>query len=119
MSPKWRGWTAQRALAAGALALGALAMFAGEPTRATRGSVDVVALARVVEREGDHVSAIELARLIRDRTPHLRVIDLRSDEDYREYRIPGAEHMSLSDLATRYFDRGSTIVLYSEGGTHA
>jgi rhodanese-related sulfurtransferase len=119
MSSTWGGWTAQRGLAAVALALGALALIAGEPTRGADGRVDVVALARVVEREEDHIGALELARLIRDRPPDLRVIDLRSAEAFREYRIPGAEHMSLADLATRNFDQRSTIVLYSEGGTHA
>ncbi len=119
MSPMWGRWTAPRALAAAALVLGALAMIAGEPTRDAAARVDVVALARIVEREEDHVSAIELARLIRDRAPNLRVIDLRSAEAFREYQIPGAEHMALADLATRDFDRASTVVLYSEGGTHA
>jgi rhodanese-related sulfurtransferase len=119
MSPNWRGWTAQRALAAAALALGTLAMIAGEPTRSSSGRVDVTALARIVEREEDHIDAIELARLIRDRAPGLRLIDLRSAEAFREYAIPGAVRMSLTDLTTQRFEPGSTIVLYSEGGTHA
>ena len=119
MSPNWRGWTPQRVLAAAALALGALAMIAGEPTRSSTGRVDVTALARAVEREEDHIGAIELARLIRDRAPDLRVIDLRPADAFREYAIPGAERMSLTDLTTQDFEPRSTIVLYSEGGTHA
>jgi rhodanese-related sulfurtransferase len=119
MPPTWRGWTFQRALAAGALTLGALAMIAGEPSRGARGQIDVAALARAVEHEEDHVSALELARLIRARTPGLRIIDLRSAEEFGEYQIPGAERMSLTELTQRPFDRDSTIVLYSEGGTHA
>jgi rhodanese-related sulfurtransferase len=112
-------WTLPRVLGAGALALGALALIAGEPRRATIGRVDVDALARVVQREEDHVTAVELAKMIRDRTPYLRVIDLRSADEFREYQIPGAEQMSLTDVARAPFDTGSVIVLYSEGGTHA
>jgi rhodanese-related sulfurtransferase len=115
----WRGWSMERWLATGALALGALAMIAGEPMRDAHGRVDVTALARAVEREEDHVTAVELARLIRDRTPGLRVIDLRSAEEFAEYQIPGAERMSLSEVTRQTFDRDATIVLYSEGGTHA
>lgn len=119
MSPNWREWTPQRALAAAALGLGALAMIAGEPTRGSSARVDVTALARIVEREEDHIGAIELARLIRARTPDLRLIDLRPAEAFREYAIPGAERMSLTDLTTQRFDPRATVVLYSEGGTHA
>ena len=110
-------WTPYHALAAGALLLAAMAMVAGEPDRGRR--VDVNALARAVEREEDHVTALELARLIRARAPGLRVIDLRSAEEFGEYSIPGAERMSLTELTRQRFDRGATIVLYSEGGTHA
>jgi len=117
-SPSIR-WTIPRLLGAGALALGALALIAGEPRRATIGRVDVDALARAVEREEDHVTAIELARMIRDRTPRLRVVDLRSAEEFGEYQIPGAERMSLTDVARARFDTESVVVLYSEGGTHA
>ena len=92
-----RGWTLQRTLAAVALTSAALAMLAGEPVRGARGGVDIGALARAVEHEEDHVSALELARLIRARTPGLRLIDLRSAEEFGEYQIPGAERMSLTE----------------------
>jgi rhodanese-related sulfurtransferase len=109
----------QRGLAAAALTLGVLALIAGEPSRGVSGRVDVGELARAVEQETDHVSAVELARMIRARTPSLRMIDLRSAEEFGEYQIPGAERMSLTELTQRPFDRSETIVLYSEGGTHA
>jgi rhodanese-related sulfurtransferase len=117
MSELRHRWTLHHVLAAAALILAAMAMFAGEPRRASR--VDVSALARAVEREEDHVTALELARLIRARTPGLRVIDLRSSEEFGEYSIPGAERMSLPELTDKPFAHGATIVLYSEGGTHA
>ena len=117
MSEPRHRWTLHHRLAAGALIVATMAMIAGEPERGKR--VDVSALAGAVEREEDHVTALELARLIRARTPRLRVIDLRSAEEFAEYGIPGAERMSLTELTRQRFERDATVVLYSEGGTHA
>jgi rhodanese-related sulfurtransferase len=101
-----------------ALVLGALAVVAGSPNR--RGSsLDVIQLAKAVEGEEDHVTAVELARWIRDRKPDLRIIDIRDSADFDSYHIPGAERFSLEDLSTRGFDPEETLVLYSGGGAHA
>jgi len=105
-------------LGAIALVLGALAVAAGSPAR-NAGSLDVAQLAKTVEREEDHVTAIELARWIRDRKPDLRIIDIRDSADFESYHIPGAERFSLEDLSTRQFDPRETLVLYSGGGAHA
>jgi rhodanese-related sulfurtransferase len=109
---------AHRALAAAAAALALLAAAASEPRRPTR-TVDVDRLARIVENEEDHVTALELARWLRDRKPGLRVVDVRSAEDYAAYHLPRAENLSLTALAHAGFRADETIVLYSEGGTHA
>jgi rhodanese-related sulfurtransferase len=105
-------------LAAVALLLGALAVVAGSSNRAAS-SLDVAALARTVETEEDHVTAIELARWIRDRKPDLRIIDVRDSAEFEEYHVPTAERMSLDRFANRPFKRNETIVLYSGGGAHA
>src|SRR5262245_48297731 len=106
-------------LAVAAALLATLAFVAGDPSPATGGRVDVRALARAVEREEDHVDAVELARWIRDRKPGLRVIDIRSAKEHAEYSIPGSEQIALTDLVDAAIDPGATVVLYSEGGTHA
>ena len=100
-------------LAATALTLALLAMIAGDPTGARTAPADVAALARSVGPQADRISAIELARMIRDRTPGLRVIDLRSAEEFDEYRIPGAEQMSLTAVAAARFDGRETLVLHA------
>jgi rhodanese-related sulfurtransferase len=107
-----------RALAIGALALGGLAAFVGSP-RASGGDVDVESLAREVETEADHVTAIELARWIRDRKPDLRVVDLRDSIDFAQYHLPLAERIPLNRLVSTPFTPAETIVLYSGGGAHA
>jgi rhodanese-related sulfurtransferase len=84
-----------RVLAGLALVAGLLAVFAGNPYVAK------------------HVTALELARWIRDRKPGLRVIDLRPAADFETYHVPGAQRV----LAT--FQPDQTLVLISDGGAHA
>lgn len=104
-----------RTLAIAAALLGALAALTALP----RGRVEVATLAREIEREEDHVSALQLAAWIRDGRRGLRVIDLRSQAEFDEYHIPTAEQWSLSRLVAAAPRPGETLVLYSEGGTHA
>ena len=106
-------------LTGGAVALGVLAPFVGSPYSMHHGSVDVAALARNVAREEDHVTALELAQWIKDRRRGLRVLDLRSREEYEAYHIPTAELLSIDSVATTPFRADETLVLYSEGGAHA
>ena len=109
----------ERALAIAAVVGGALAVVAGSPTRATRGSVDVTELARIVEHEEDHVTAVELARWIRDDKPRLRVLDIRADSEFADFHIPGARRVPLAEIARMPLDSSATYVLCSEGATHA
>jgi len=109
----------ERALAAVAVIGGVLAVVAGSPARPTRGSVDVTELARIVEHEEDHVTAVELARWIRDDKPRLRVLDIRADSEFADFHIPGATRVPLAEIARMPLDSAATYVLYSEGGTHA
>jgi rhodanese-related sulfurtransferase len=108
-----------RLAAALALALGILAALVGSPTRPSHGIVDVASLARIVEHEEDHVTAVELAEWIRDQKPHLRVIDVRTPAEFDAYHIPSAERLSLADLSTAQLAPDEQIVLYSQGGAHA
>ena len=109
---------APRLLAFAALGLGLLAAVAGSP-RLRSGDVDVASLARDVEKEEDHVTAIELARWIRDRKDGLRIIDIRDSAEFEDYHVPLAERMSLEDVVERKFEPKETVVLYSGGGAHA
>jgi rhodanese-related sulfurtransferase len=102
-----------------ALVLGVAAAFAGTPDRSRNARLDVESLARAVEHEDDHVTAIELAEWIRARRPGLRVVDVRSSGEFDALHIPTAERIPLTELAKTPFRRDETIVLYSEGGAHA
>ena len=104
-------------VAALALAVGALLAGDVHPPAGSDGSRRL--LAEEIERESDHVTALELAAWIRDRRPGLRVIDVRPDSEYQAYHVPTAERMALADVVTRRWQAGETVVLYSEGGAHA
>lgn len=111
------GTTLHRTLGSLAIVLGALAAFAGSPYQA---SLDLKSLASEVTREEDHVTALELAAWIKDRKPGLRVLDLRSEAEFDEYHIPGAENVALGALlTTTRFASTDTLVLISDGGAHA
>jgi rhodanese-related sulfurtransferase len=87
-------------LAVVALVLGGLAVVAGTPQKV------------------DHVTAVELARWIRDRKPDLRLVDLRDSAEFEAYHLPRAEWVPLEKLAAAPFKGDETIVLYSGGGAH-
>jgi rhodanese-related sulfurtransferase len=117
------GGRTHRLLAGAAAVLAIAALAAGD--RSAAGArpggirVDLVALARTVEAEEDHVTARELAAWIRDQKPGLRVVDVRGAEDFAEFHLPNAENLSLTEVARAPFRSDETVVLYSEGGTHA
>lgn len=106
-----------RVLAILALVLGGGAALSGDPR--ARGYVDVAQLARIVEREDDHVTAIELADWIKSRRPRLRIVDLRTAPEYDSLHIPGAERIAIDSLDQAHFSPSETIILYSEGGGHS
>jgi rhodanese-related sulfurtransferase len=110
---------AVRGLAILAGILGVAAAFAGSAHPARRGVIDVNALARTVEHEDDHVTAVELAEWIIDRHAGLRVVDVRSPSEFDAYHVPTAERIPLEELSTSSLRPTETIVLYSEGGAHA
>ncbi len=111
--------TARPVLATVALLLGVLALVAGSPEPRGSDRAQIARLARSVETEADHVDALELAAWIKDRKAGLRVIDVRADDAFNEYHIPGAERIPLSALASTTFGHDETVVLYSDGGAHA
>jgi len=110
--------TAHRALAAIALVLGGLAPFAGSPYPPS--TIDVRRLAKEVAREEDHVTAIQLANWIKERKRGLRVLDLRTKQEFDDDHVPGSELVSLEALVTKTrFAKDDTLVLISDGGAHA
>lgn len=103
-------------LAALALALGTLAAAVGD---AAPGSRLLGQLAGAMERGEGRLGAIELARWVRSRRADLQVVDLRDEEAYGEYHLPGAIRQPLQLLLEAAPDRSRTLVAYAEPGPRA
>ena len=99
--------------------LGLVAAFAGNPYQGSRYTIDAQELARVVETTVDHVSPEEIADWIIQGKADFRLIDLRTEREFGEYHIPGAECVSLTALPEYGLQKNEKIVLYSEGGIHS
>jgi rhodanese-related sulfurtransferase len=108
-----------RVLAYAAMVLGGSAAVAGSPFVANHGSVDVLALSRSIADERDHVTAVELAAWIKERRPDLRVVDVRTAEEFDAYHVPTAERIPIDSIGLSTLRPSELIVLYSEGGAHA
>lgn len=115
---RWSSLSLNQKLALGALVLGGLALFA-RPNRGNVVTLDVKELATIIDKEGDHVTASELAGWIVAGRSDYRLIDLRSEKEYGEYHIPTAENVTLTALPDSSVLANEKIVLYSEGGIHA
>lgn len=80
-------------------------------------------LAEIIVNESDHITAEEVAQRLIDKEPDLQIADLRSAEEYATYHIPEAVNIPLTRLFNAdeidKLDTGKTIVLCSNGGTHA
>jgi rhodanese-related sulfurtransferase len=110
--------TLNQKLAAVALGLGALALFA-QPHRGPFVKLDARELALVVEQEVDHVKPADLAAWIVEGQSDYRLIDLRTADEFAAYHIPTAENAQLTALTEYPLLRNEKIVLYSEGGIHS
>lgn len=102
--------------------LGVLLAFSPAGTRRAA-SFSPQALAETITNESDHIAAEELAKWLIDKKPDLVVVDMRSAEEFAQYHIPGAVNIPFHKLfeaeAHETLSTGNTIVLYSNGGTHA
>ena len=110
--------TVNQKLAAAAVVLGAIAIFA-QPTPGGAVSVDARDLAAIVQRDADQVEPLELADwLVQGRTD-FRLIDVRDAEAYATYRIPGAEHVPVQALAEAMVPRNEKVIVYGDDGVKA
>jgi rhodanese-related sulfurtransferase len=60
-----------------------------------------------------------LAAWIKERRPDLRVVDVRTAEEFDAYHVPTAERIPIDSIGLSTLRPSELIVLYSEGGAHA
>lgn len=104
-APRGRG--IHLVLAGTALVLGVLAAASGDVSSRAAGS------------NPEEVTALELARWIRDARPGLRVVDLRDAESFEAFSIPGAARMSSDDLMHERWEPNATVVVYADSALAA
>ena len=107
-----------RRLAAVALVLGVIAI-AAQPTRAGRVSISSEELALAAQRGADQVGPTELADWIVAGRSDYRLIDLRDEAAFAQYRIPASERIAIGGLLDAGLARNETLVLYAEDGVKA
>lgn len=110
--------TLHQRLAAGALVLGAVAIFA-QPMRGTVARLDTRALAGEMQRDADRVAPLDLADWIVRGRADIRLIDVRDPAAFATYHIPGAENLPIGALAEASLPRTDTIVICAEEGSRA
>lgn len=99
--------------------LGVAAIFVGNPSPGSKSVVSAKELGVLVQREVDHVDAAELADWIIKGKSDFRLLDTRSEKEFAEYHIPGAENGPIAALEGYSLLRNEKIILYSDGGIHA
>ena len=102
-----------------ALILGFFALFLGNPYKGSHFNIDSNELALIVGKEVDHVKVEELADWIIQGKSDFRIVDTRSEKEFQEYHIPGAENIPIATLEKADFQKNEKIILYSEGGIHS
>jgi len=116
---KWlSALTLNQKLAALAFVLGAVAIGA-RPYPGAKVTIDPNELASIVTRDVDHVDPLELADWIITARSDYRLVDVRDEQAYATYHIPGAEPAPLASLGDYPLMRNEKIVLYSDDGVHA
>jgi rhodanese-related sulfurtransferase len=73
------------------------------------------------QKSSVYIPADELGHWIIDKQPGFLVVDIRSADDYAQYKIPGSVNISLTELAAKdnldLFKTYETLILASNGNT--
>ena len=106
-------------LALFALAMGFLALLAGQPSPRTTSLPEIRRLAHLIETRLDHIEAGRLDSILASGGRGYQLIDVRDSSEYAAGHIPGASNMLLDSLVVAEFLPADTVILYSEAGIHA
>ncbi len=101
-------------LAIFALALGFIAIFAGNPQSKNRTTVDTKELAAQIASDNDKISATDLADKIVKGESDFRLIDLRKESEFNKYHIPLAENLRVTDFNDIDMPRNEKYYLISD-----
>ncbi len=107
----------------GTLALLGLILAFAPVDQTTRKTVSMQEMMKELQTNDYYVTADELAHWIIDKQPGIAIVDIRSDEDYVRYHIPGNAHIPFSQLSKskelQDLKDADMIILASNGNTKA
>lgn len=119
MKKFWSGLSLNKKLALIAVILGVIAIFAGDPYGGTTIKVNEKDIALSTVGNADKVSVTELADWIIKGKSDFELVDLRSEEKFNEYTIPGSQCIPLPQISSSDLLRNQKIVLFSDDNVAA
>jgi rhodanese-related sulfurtransferase len=102
---------AHRGLAATAAVLALLALGADDPYPGDK--------RQPLPGDSLFVTAVEVARLVRDGRADVRIVDLRVDSLFDSYHVPGAERIGRANPASERWSPDDRLILYAEDDARA
>lgn len=114
MKKFWSNLSLNKKLALIAIMLGLVALFAGDPYGGTTIKVNEKDIALSTVGNSDKVSVTELADWIIKDKSDFELVDLRSEEKFNEYTIPGSQCIPLPQISSSDLLRNQKIVLFSD-----
>lgn len=101
------------------VALGVIALFAGNPYRTAVAQVDAKQLALDAGIQSDQISVAQLADWLVEGRNDFLLVDVRGAAAFAEYHLPGAINVPLAALKHDFARRNERIICYGDSGTHA
>jgi rhodanese-related sulfurtransferase len=114
MKKFWSNLSLNKKLAFIGIALGVIALFAGDPYGGTTIKVNEKAIALSTVDNSDKISVTELADWIIKDKSDFELVDLRSEEKFNEYSIPNARCIPLPQISSSDLRRNQKIILFSD-----
>lgn len=114
MKSFWLKLSLNRKLALIAVVFGLVALFAGDPYGGTTIKVNEKDIALSTVGNSDKVLVTDLADWIIKGKSDFELVDLRNEEKYNEYTIPGSQCIPLPQISTSELLRNQKIVLFSD-----
>ena len=110
----WSNLSLNKKLALIGIMLGVIALFAGDPYGGTTIKVNEKDIALSTVGNSDKVSVTELSDWIIKDKSDFELVDLRSEEKYNEYTIPGSQCIPLPQISSSDLLRNQKIILFSD-----
>lgn len=101
-------------LGVAAFALGFFGVFIGSPYDTTFTKVNKKEFALISFQDAELISVEQIANSLIKGEMAYRLIDLRSEEEYSKYFIPGSENIPVTELTNSGLMRNEKILLYDE-----